>query len=153
MPARVIDGRAIADRMRADVASRVAQFRDETGIVPHLTAVLTGDDPASAVYVRNKHLACEKAGFGSNVLRLPAETSQAELLDTVARLNEDRSVHGILVQLPLPKHIDPQAVLDAVAPLKDVDCFHPENVGRLVQGRARFLPCTPQGCQWLLNPC
>jgi methylenetetrahydrofolate dehydrogenase (NADP+)/methenyltetrahydrofolate cyclohydrolase len=150
MTARIIDGKAIADRLRADIAARVAAFRQETGIVPHLTAVLTGDDPASAVYVRNKHLACEKAGIGSTVLRLPAETTQSELLDAVARLNQDSAVHGILVQLPLPRQINPQDILDAVAPLKDVDCFHPENVGRLVQARPRFLPCTPSGVQQLL---
>lgn len=150
MTARIIDGKAIADRLRADIAARVAGFRQQTGIVPHLTAVLTGDDPASAVYVRNKHLACEKAGIGSAVQRLSAETTQSELLDTVARLNKDSSVHGILVQLPLPRQINPQVILDAVAPLKDVDCFHPENVGRLVQGRPRFLPCTPSGVQQLL---
>lgn len=150
MTARIIDGKGIADALRGEIAARVAAFREQTGIVPHLAAVLTGDDPASAVYVRNKHLACEKAGIGSEVVRLPAETSQGELLATVERLNRDPKVHGILVQLPLPKQINPQAVLDAVTPLKDVDCFHPENVGRLVQGRPRFLPCTPSGVQQLL---
>lgn len=150
MTARIIDGKAIADRLRADIATRAAAFREQTGIVPHLTAVLTGDDPASAVYVRNKHLACEKAGFGSSVLRLSTETTEAELLRQVRALNDDPKVHGILVQLPLPRQINPQVILDAVAPLKDVDCFHPENVGRLVQGRPRFLPCTPSGVQQLL---
>lgn len=150
MAARIIDGKAIADKLREDIAARVAAFRTKTGVVPYLAAVLTGDDPASAVYVRNKHLACEKAGIGSEVVRLPAETSQAELLSTVDRLNRDPKVHGILVQLPLPKQIHPQVILDAVTPLKDVDCFHPENVGRLVQGRPRFLPCTPSGVQQLL---
>lgn len=150
MPARIIDGKEIADRLRGDIAARVAEFRRQTNIVPQLTAVLTGDDPASAVYVRNKHLACEKAGIASNVLRLPADTTEAGLLAAIARLNADAEVHGILVQLPLPRQINPQAVLDAVAPLKDVDCFHPENVGRLVQGRPRFLPCTPAGVQQLL---
>lgn len=151
MAARIIDGKAIADRVREDIATRARQFREQTGITPHLTAVLTGDDPASAVYVRNKHLACEKAGFGSDVLRLPADTSQATLLAEVARLNADPKVHGILVQLPLPRQIDPQVVLDAIDPRKDVDCFHPENVGRMVQGRPRFLPCTPAGVQQLLK--
>lgn len=150
MPARIIDGKEIADRLRGDIAARVAEFRRQTNIVPQLTAVLTGDDPASAVYVRNKHLACEKAGIASNVLRLPADTTEAGLLAAIVRLNADAAVHGILVQLPLPRQINPQAVLDAVAPLKDVDCFHPENVGRLVQGRPRFLPCTPAGVQQLL---
>ncbi|MSR57825.1 MAG: bifunctional methylenetetrahydrofolate dehydrogenase/methenyltetrahydrofolate cyclohydrolase FolD [Planctomycetaceae bacterium] len=150
MSARIIDGKAIADAMRGDIADRVSAFRQQTGVVPHLAAVLTGDDPASAVYVRNKHLACERTGIDSDVLRLPAETTQTELLAIVARLNADRAVHGILVQLPLPRQIDPQAILDAVTPLKDVDCFHPENVGRLMQGRPRFLPCTPAGVQQLL---
>jgi methylenetetrahydrofolate dehydrogenase (NADP+)/methenyltetrahydrofolate cyclohydrolase len=150
MTARIIDGKAIADKLRGEIAARVAEFRAQTRIIPHLTAVLTGDDPASAVYVRNKHLACEKAGIGSTVVRLSAETSQTELLATVERFNRDPAVHGILVQLPLPKQINPQVILDAVTPLKDVDCFHPENVGRLVQGRPRFLPCTPSGVQQLL---
>lgn len=151
MTARIIDGKAIAERVREEIAVRARQFREQTGIVPHLTAVLTGDDPASAVYVRNKHLACEKAGFGSDVLRLPVDTSQSTLLAEVARLNADPKVHGILVQLPLPKQIDPQVILDAIDPRKDVDCFHPENVGRMVQGRPRFLPCTPAGVQQLLK--
>jgi methylenetetrahydrofolate dehydrogenase (NADP+)/methenyltetrahydrofolate cyclohydrolase len=112
--------------------------------------VLVGDDPASAVYVRNKQTACEKAGLKSTLIKLPAQTTGAELLERVQRLNADASVHGILVQLPLPPQIAPQAILDAVAPLKDVDCFHPENVGLLSQGRPRFLPCTPSGVQQLL---
>ncbi|MFM8582325.1 MAG: bifunctional 5,10-methylenetetrahydrofolate dehydrogenase/5,10-methenyltetrahydrofolate cyclohydrolase, partial [Planctomycetaceae bacterium] len=98
-----------------------------------------------------KHAACEQAGFGTRVIRLPAQTTQPELLATVAGLNADPTVHGILVQLPLPSHLNAQPVLDAVHPLKDVDCFHPENVGRLAQGRARFLPCTPAGVQRLLG--
>jgi methylenetetrahydrofolate dehydrogenase (NADP+)/methenyltetrahydrofolate cyclohydrolase len=151
MTARIIDGKGIAASLREEIAKRAAQFREESGITPHLTAVLTGDDPASAVYVRNKHRACEQAGFGSTVLRLSAETTQAELLAAINRLNADPGVHGILVQLPLPKAINPQTVLDAVHPLKDVDCFHPENVGRMVQGRPRFLPCTPAGVQQLLK--
>jgi methylenetetrahydrofolate dehydrogenase (NADP+)/methenyltetrahydrofolate cyclohydrolase len=150
MPARIIDGKAIAETLRGEIAARVAAFRAQTGVVPHLTAVLVGDDPASAVYVRNKRTACEKAGLKSTLLNLRASTTQEALLEVVARLNGDRDVHGILVQLPLPRQIDPQKVLDSVAPLKDVDCFHPENVGRLAQGRPRFLPCTPAGVQQLL---
>ncbi|MGQ0636647.1 MAG: bifunctional methylenetetrahydrofolate dehydrogenase/methenyltetrahydrofolate cyclohydrolase FolD [Planctomycetaceae bacterium] len=150
MSARIIDGKAIAEKLRGEIAHRVAAFRAQTGVTPHLTAVLTGDDPASAIYVRNKKQACEKAGINSTVLILPARTTQAELLAAVERLNADSQVHGILVQLPLPRQINSQPVLDAVAPLKDVDCFHPENVGRLVQGRPRFLPCTPAGVQQLL---
>ncbi|MGH7129369.1 MAG: bifunctional 5,10-methylenetetrahydrofolate dehydrogenase/5,10-methenyltetrahydrofolate cyclohydrolase, partial [Planctomycetaceae bacterium] len=108
------------------------------------------DDPASAVYVRNKQRDCEKAGIKSTLHRLSHDMSPPELLELVERLNADRSVHGILVQLPLPEQIDEQSLLDAVTPLKDVDAFHPENVGRIVQGRPRFLPCTPAGIQRLL---
>jgi methylenetetrahydrofolate dehydrogenase (NADP+)/methenyltetrahydrofolate cyclohydrolase len=150
MPARTIDGKQIAENLRADIAREAAAVRDETGVTPHLTAVLVGDDPASAVYVKNKRLACDKVGLKSTLVKLPAETTGSELLALVARLNADPGVHGILVQLPLPRQIEPQEILDAVAPLKDVDCFHPENVGLLSQGRARFLPCTPAGVQQLL---
>jgi methylenetetrahydrofolate dehydrogenase (NADP+)/methenyltetrahydrofolate cyclohydrolase len=150
MPARIIDGRQIAEKLRSEIAREAAEFRGETGITPHLTAVLVGDDPASAVYVRNKQTACEKVGLKSTLIKLPATTTGEELLALVSRLNADASVHGILVQLPLPRQIEPQAILDAVTPLKDVDCFHPENVGLLSQGRPRFLPCTPAGVQQLL---
>src|SRR5579863_6670183 len=150
MPARIIDGRQIAETLRADIARDAAEFHSQTQIVPHLAAVLVGDDPASAVYVKNKQLACDKAGLRSTLIKLPAETTERELLLVVERLNADVTVHGILVQLPLPLQIEPQPILDAVAPLKDVDCFHPENVGLLSQGRPRFLPCTPSGVQQLL---
>jgi methylenetetrahydrofolate dehydrogenase (NADP+) / methenyltetrahydrofolate cyclohydrolase len=150
MPAQIIDGRQIAERIRNEIAHEAAEFQGRTGITPHLAAVLVGDDPASAVYVRNKQTACEKVGLKSTLIRLPAETTGPELLALVARLNADATVHGILVQLPLPRQIEPQPILDAVAPLKDVDCFHPENVGLLSQGRPRFLPCTPSGVQQLL---
>jgi methylenetetrahydrofolate dehydrogenase (NADP+)/methenyltetrahydrofolate cyclohydrolase len=150
MPATIIDGRQLAEKLRTEIARDAAALHAEAGITPHLAAVLVGDDPASAVYVRNKHLACEKAGLKSTLLKLPAETTQQELLAVVERLNADSSIHGILVQLPLPRQINPQPILDAVAPLKDVDCFHPENVGLLSQGRPRFLPCTPSGVQQIL---
>src|SRR5258708_25306305 len=150
MPAKIIDGRQIAEKLRADIAREAAGLRNQTQIVPHLPAVLIGNDPASAVYVKNKQLACERAGLKSTLIRLPAETTEQELLGVVERLNADATVHGILVQLPLPKQIHPQSILDAVTPLKDVDCFHPENVGLLSQGRPRFLPCTPAGVQQLL---
>lgn len=151
MAATIIDGKAVAERRRATLAEQTAVFTGETAVVPHLAAVLVGDDPASGVYVKSKHAACEKAGMKSTVHRLPGTTTQAELMTLVQQLNADSSVHGILVQLPLPVQIDTQAVLDAVDPLKDVDAFHPENVGRLVQGRPRFLPCTPHGIQVLLR--
>ncbi len=150
MPAQIIDGKAVAARMTAEIAADSAAFQHSTGVIPHLTAVLVGDDPASAVYVRNKQRACEKAGLKSSLHRLPIETTEAQLLDLVEDLNGDSTVHGILVQLPLPKHIREQVILDAVIASKDVDCFHPHNVGLLVQGRPRFLPCTPAGCQRLL---
>ena len=150
MPATLIDGKATAARMTAEIADDAAALQRTTGIVPHLVAVLVGDDPASAVYVRNKQRACEKAGLKSTLHRLPPETTEIQLLAVVEQLNADSGVHGILVQLPLPKQIREQVILDAVVAHKDVDCFHPHNVGLLVQGRPRFLPCTPAGCQRLL---
>jgi methylenetetrahydrofolate dehydrogenase (NADP+)/methenyltetrahydrofolate cyclohydrolase len=150
MTARIIDGKAIAAKVQAEVAGEAALLRERSGIVPHLVAILVGDDPASASYVRGKKRASEQAGLKSTVHTLPATTSEQELLALVERCNADPEVHGILVQLPLPKQIRPQKVLDAVSPLKDVDAFHPENVGRIVQGRPRFLPCTPQGIQRML---
>lgn len=151
MPARLIDGKEISARIRAQIAADAADFTARTGVTPHLAAVLVGDDPASAVYVKSKHQACAKAGLNSTVHSLPATTSQAELMALVQRLNQDPGVHGILVQLPLPAHLDATQILDAVHPLKDVDAFHPENVGLLVQGRPRFLPCTPHGVVVLLR--
>lgn len=151
MSAKLIDGKAIAASIRNQLVAEIAAFRELTNVVPKLAAVLVGDDPASQVYVRNKEQACAKIGMASELFRLPGTTSQAELLDLVAKLNSDPSVHGILVQLPLPRHINETTVLDAVTPLKDVDCFHPENVGLMVQGRPRFKPCTPHGVQVLLQ--
>lgn len=151
MTAHIIDGKAIAAKSREVLATEVESFKAETGITPHLAAVLVGDDPASAVYVRNKERACEKAGMKSTLHKLPTETTQAELLNLIDQFNNDSDVHGILIQLPLPKQIDEQTVLDAVTPLKDVDCFHPENVGLLAQGRPRFQPCTPHGVQVMLE--
>lgn len=151
MTAKLIDGKAVAASIREHLATEVAAFRTLTGIVPKLAAVLVGEDPASQVYVRNKEQACAKVGMVSDVHRLPPTTTQAELLNLVQQLNSDPAVHGILVQLPLPKHIHESTVLDAVHPQKDVDCFHPENVGLMVQGRPRYLPCTPHGVQVLLK--
>lgn len=150
MSAEIIDGKKLAITFREQVAQEVAQFKEQSQIVPHLTAILVGEDPASAVYVRNKQRACEKAGIQSTLKRLPAETTQDELLKLVRELNADQGVHGILVQLPLPKHINEVAILDVVNPLKDVDAFHPENVGLIVQGRPRYLPCTPYGIQQMI---
>ena len=151
MTAQLIDGKAIAATIRQRLADKVVEFRNSKNLRPKLAAVLVGDDPASQVYVRNKEQACAKAGIESDVFRLPGVTKTAELLKLVEKLNSDLTVHGILVQLPLPDHIDEKKVLDAVTPLKDVDCFHPENVGLMAQGRPRFLPCTPHGVQVLLR--
>ena len=148
---KILDGKAASKQVRAELKTQVEAFTADSGVTPHLAAVLVGDDPASAVYVRNKERACEKAGIQSTLHRLPAETTEDELLALVAQLNADDSVHGILCQLPLPKQINEQRVLDAVAPEKDVDCFHPMNVGLMSQGRPRFLPCTPHGIQELLR--
>jgi methylenetetrahydrofolate dehydrogenase (NADP+) / methenyltetrahydrofolate cyclohydrolase len=150
MGATIIDGKAVAADLRATLAEDVAKFVEATNVQPHLAALLVGEDPASAVYVRNKQRACDKSGIRSTLHRLPAEITEEGLLTLIAQLNNDPTVHGILVQLPLPGHIKEQVVLDAVTPLKDVDCFHPENVGLMVQGRPRFLPCTPHGVQQLL---
>jgi methylenetetrahydrofolate dehydrogenase (NADP+)/methenyltetrahydrofolate cyclohydrolase len=151
--ARILDGKAIAKEIRAEVAGEVARWRDQGGAEPTLAAVLVGDDPASQVYVRNKERACQNAGLDSRVHRLDATTEQQALLRLIDELNRDADVHGILVQLPLPGHIDQRAVLDAVDPRKDVDAFSPENVGRMVQERPRFLPCTPHGVLQLLARC
>jgi methylenetetrahydrofolate dehydrogenase (NADP+)/methenyltetrahydrofolate cyclohydrolase len=150
MTARILDGKAIAMTIRQEVAARVSAFREKHGIAPKLVAVLVGQDPASQVYVRNKEIACQKAGLDSHVLRLDSSTTTATLLDLLDQLNQDSSVHGILVQLPLPDHIDSRLVLDRIDPLKDVDAFSPENVGLMAQGRPRFLPCTPHGVLQLL---
>jgi methylenetetrahydrofolate dehydrogenase (NADP+)/methenyltetrahydrofolate cyclohydrolase len=150
MSARILDGTAIAQTIRAEVAEEVARL-SRTGRKPGLAAVLVGEDPASAVYVRSKGKACEEAGMHSVTLRLPAATSEAELLETVDRLNADGEIHGILVQLPLPKHINAEKVLRRIDPAKDVDGFHPVNVGKLVVGDATaFRPATPYGVQQML---
>ncbi len=151
MAARLIDGKQISAFERSSVATDTAEFTARTAIVPQLAAVLVGDDPASHVYVRNKERACEKCGLKSTLHRLTEDTTQAQLLDLVRQLNEDSDVHGILVQLPLPDHLDSIPVLDAILPSKDVDGFHPENVGLMLQGRPRFLPCTPHGVMKMLE--
>ncbi len=153
MTAQILDGKALSQEIRAEIAEQTAEFTRETGGIPCLAAVLVGEDPASQVYVRNKRKACEKAGIESRLHRLPEATTQAELLALVDQLNRDDSVSGILVQLPLPDGLDESQVLDAIDPLKDVDAFHPENVGLMVQNRPRFLPCTPHGIQQMLRRC
>jgi methylenetetrahydrofolate dehydrogenase (NADP+)/methenyltetrahydrofolate cyclohydrolase len=142
MSAKIIDGKALAEQIRV----RVADEAKKLGLKPGLAAVLVGENPASQVYVRNKVKQTAEAGLASFEHRLPAETSEADLLKLVARLNADPSVHGILVQLPLPDHIDPDRVILAIDPAKDVDGFHPLNAGRLMIGQDSLVPCTPQGC-------
>jgi methylenetetrahydrofolate dehydrogenase (NADP+) / methenyltetrahydrofolate cyclohydrolase len=146
-----IDGKARAERLLADVAAAAASLKGGPGIVPGLCAVLVGHDPASEVYVRSKGKAATAAGIGSFQHVLPATTSEAELLALISTLNADDRVDGILVQLPLPKHIDPQRVIDAIDPAKDVDGFHAQNVGRLWSGGKALVPCTPYGCLMLLR--
>jgi methylenetetrahydrofolate dehydrogenase (NADP+)/methenyltetrahydrofolate cyclohydrolase len=148
---RIIDGKAAAAELRAAVAVEVAKFRVAKGRVPGLAVVLVGEDPASAVYVRNKGKATLEAGMESFEYKLPAETREVELLALVEKLNVDPSVDGILVQLPLPGHIDADKVLTGIDPDKDVDGFHPVNVGRLATGLEGFVPCTPLGCIKLLR--
>jgi methylenetetrahydrofolate dehydrogenase (NADP+)/methenyltetrahydrofolate cyclohydrolase len=147
--AKIIDGKAVAAKVRSDVAAGAAQLAGR-GVVPGLAVVLVGDDPASAVYVRGKTKAAGECGVTAFDHKLPASTSEAELLDLVARLNADPAVDGILVQLPLPPQIDARRVLLAISPAKDVDGFHPENAGLLATGTPRFVPCTPRGCMALL---
>lgn len=150
MTACILDGKALARRIESEIAEQVADFIQNNSIEPRLDVVLVGEDPASEVYVRNKRRACERASIESRMHRLPADASRDDLLTLVAKLNRDDAVHGILVQLPLPPQIDETAVLRAINPNKDVDAFHPENVGRMLQGNPRFLPCTPKGIQQLL---
>ena len=145
MSAQIIDGKALALRLREGIGQEVSVLEKNTGIKPGLAAVLVGEDPASAVYVRNKKIACEKAGIYPQEHLLPASTTQEALLDLIHQLNDDRKIHGILVQLPLPSHIESKAILQAVSPEKDADGFHPINVGRLVEGDPVFVPCTPKG--------
>ncbi len=150
MSAQIIDGKAVADALREELARRAGELK-RRGVEPTLAVILVGDDPASQVYVRNKERACKKAGIRSVMKRLPADTAQEALEREVAALNEDAGVHGILVQLPLPKHMDEQRVLDLIDPRKDVDGFHPVNAGRLMSGQPGFVPCTPKGALHLIE--
>jgi methylenetetrahydrofolate dehydrogenase (NADP+)/methenyltetrahydrofolate cyclohydrolase len=147
----ILDGKAVAAALRQEVAARVKRFEARAGRLPGLTVVLVGNDPASEVYVRNKGVQTREAGMISNEVKLPESTSQRDLLNVVARLNADPSVDGILVQMPLPKQIDTQAIIEAIDPLKDVDGLHPVNAGKLAQGMEALTPCTPLGCMILLE--
>jgi len=150
MSARIIDGKAIALGLRGELAKKVARLK-AGGLTPGLAVVIVGDDPASKVYVRNKAMACEAIGMHSEVHALPAQTTQAQLTALVHRLNADARIHGILTQLPLPRHLDARAVIEAIAPAKDVDGFHYQNVGALVVGETAFYPCTPWGVMKMLE--
>ncbi len=150
MSANIIDGAKIAADVRAEVAEDVSAFSQQHGFVPHLAVVLVGEDPASRVYVRNKHRAAAEAGMTTSDVTMSASTSQEDLIAEVRRLGEDSNVHGILVQLPLPGHLNQYPVIEAISPLKDVDALHPFNVGLLSQGRERFAPATPAGIREML---
>jgi methylenetetrahydrofolate dehydrogenase (NADP+)/methenyltetrahydrofolate cyclohydrolase len=143
--AKLIDGKALAQRIRERIGKDVAELHSRTGVRPGLATILVGDDPASHVYVKNKQKACDAAGIYVDAHKLPANTTQAELLAVIEKANADGRIHGILVQLPLPKHIDSKVILDAVLPQKDADGFHPYNFGRLVEGNPVFEACTPKG--------
>jgi methylenetetrahydrofolate dehydrogenase (NADP+)/methenyltetrahydrofolate cyclohydrolase len=148
---KLIDGKAFADALRGRIARAVAVLKERHGLNPGLAVVLVGEDPASAIYVRNKGLATREAGMASFELKLPAETAEKDLLAELARLNRDPSVHGILVQMPLPAHISQERILDAIDPARDVDGLTPVNVGRLASGRPALVPCTPQGALMLIK--
>ncbi|MBX2854477.1 MAG: bifunctional methylenetetrahydrofolate dehydrogenase/methenyltetrahydrofolate cyclohydrolase FolD [Rhodobacteraceae bacterium] len=151
MSAKIIDGKAFAAKLRARVAEEVAALKASKAVTPGLAVVLVGEDPASQVYVRNKNAQTLEAGMASFERRMSAETTEAELLAVINELNHDPAVHGILVQLPLPKHLDSDLAINAIAPEKDVDGFHISNVGRLATGQSAAVPCTPLGCLLLLR--
>lgn len=150
MSATIIDGKAIAEEVKSDVAAKVAQLKSK-GVTPCLAVILVGENPASVSYVTGKRKALEEAGMMDKSVILPENTTEEEVLDLIAKLNSDKFVHGILVQLPLPKHINEEKVIMAIHPSKDVDGFHPVNVGNLVIGKKSFLPCTPHGILVLLE--
>lgn len=149
--AEIIDGKLVSSVVRSKIAEEILAFKNCSGITPGLAVVIVGDNPASMVYVRNKKKACEQVGINSYEIALPADISEEELLEKVIQLNNDESVHGILVQLPLPAHINEETVINAIDPAKDVDAFHPSNVGRIMIGNYSFLPCTPAGIMDLLE--
>ncbi|MEP9408030.1 bifunctional methylenetetrahydrofolate dehydrogenase/methenyltetrahydrofolate cyclohydrolase FolD [Peribacillus frigoritolerans] len=150
MSAQIINGKEIAESVRQEISKEVQQLR-EKNIVPGLAVILVGDNQASQTYVRNKQKACEDLGMHSVLIKKPAELSQEELIQSIAELNQDDSIHGILVQLPLPGHIQEKAIIEAISPEKDVDGFHPINIGRMMTGQDAFLPCTPYGVMVMLE--
>ena len=150
MTANILDGKALAEEIRGEVAMGIAEMQQKHGITPGLAAVLVGDDPASAIYVRNKRRACDEVGMVSNTILLPTDSTNEQVLAQVQALNNDLRFHGILVQLPLPVQVDERLIMESLDPSKDVDGLHPFNVGKLVQGRADFVPGTPAGIQQIL---
>ena len=150
MSARILSGKEIAKEIRKELKAEITELKDQHGITPGLAVALVGEDPASQVYVRNKVRTCEKLGVRSVEKRLPVDTPESDVLALVEEWNNDDSIHGILVQLPLPKHINEDRILLAIKPDKDVDGFHPMNVGKMLIGQPDFLPCTPHGCQQIL---
>ena len=149
--AQIIDGKAVSASVRDRIAKETAEFVKATGVTPGLAVIIVGENPASQVYVRNKHKACQDVGMYSVVIEMPGDTTQAQLLEKVDELAKDNAIHGILVQLPLPAHIDEEEVIKAIPPEKDVDAFHPANVGRIMIGNQSFVPCTPAGVMELLD--
>ena len=149
--AKIIDGKLISAQIREEIAEKVKDYNAKTGKLPGLAVVIVGENPASQVYVRNKKRACEQVGFNSWVYEMPESTTQDELNLLIDKLNDDANVHGILVQLPLPAHLDEEQVILRIKPEKDVDAFHPTNVGRITIGNPKFLPCTPAGIMELLH--
>lgn len=149
--AEIIDGKLVSKTVRENLVCEIEKFKTETGCTPGLAVVLVGNNPASAVYVRNKHKACLECGINSIEVTLPEDTTEEYLLSKIDELNTDENVHGILVQLPLPKHISEEKVINRISPKKDVDAFHPENVGRILIGKYSYLPCTPAGIMDLLE--
>ena len=153
MTARLLEGKVFAAKLKEEAGKKAQELKAKHGITPGLAVIIVGENPASQVYVRNKHKACTELGFYSEGVELPATTTREELLAEIQRLNNDEKIHGILVQLPLPKELQPyeSEVLEAINPLKDVDGFHPVNVGRLVTGQKALVPCTPHGCLRMLE--
>lgn len=149
--AEFIDGKYVSAEVRKKLKSEIQAFISETNTTPGLAVILVGNNPASAVYVKNKHKACLEVGINSYEITMPEETGEDELLSKIEELNNDASVHGILVQLPLPKHISEEKVINKISPDKDVDAFHPANVGKIVSGKYDFIPCTPAGIMELLH--
>ena len=148
---QIIDGKKVSAEVKEQVRQETLRLKEEHGVTPGLAVVIVGDDPASRVYVNNKKKACELVGFRSEEYALPASATQEELLDLVHKLNEKEDINGILVQLPLPKHLDDKAVIEAINPVKDVDAFHAVNVGKIMLGEYDFLPCTPAGVMEMLH--